>query len=168
MRRSERAQAGFSLIEGMISAAVLSVGLLGVVELHRTSIRGLATGRALTVASQIAVQRAEQIGGREVDVLSLPNCPTASDTVGCKLSRKAFASPKTCTAWLSDSDVPTPAGVDFPSSANVGYRRDIVIEAHPDTNNHNGSFLATISVCWVDAKGYVQELRSQKLLVPGA
>jgi prepilin-type N-terminal cleavage/methylation domain-containing protein len=167
MRKKSRRR-GFSLIEVMISGAVLSIGLLGVVELHRSSVRGLARGRAITVAGQIVAQRAEQLAGPAPDALTLPACPRAGGVLGCRLSSSAFATSKTCTAWLLDSDVPSATGVDVPSTPDVGYRRDVVIEAHPDTTNHQGSFLATISVCWLDTQGKVQELQAQKLLVPGA
>lgn len=168
-KNAARSRRGFSLVEAMISAAVLGIGLMGVVELHRSSVRGLSIGRSVTVASQIAGQRAELIAGREADALNLPNCPVAADSlVGCKASRDAFATSKTCTAWMLESDVPTPAGVDVTSAPNQGFRRDIVISPHPDTINHAGSFVATISVCWRDQKNFVQELRQQKLLVPGA
>src|SRR5262245_16850054 len=168
-KNAARGRRGFSLIEAMVSAAVLGIGLLGVVELHRSSVRGLAIGRSITVASQIASQRAELIAGREADALNLPSCPVAADNnVGCKATRDAFAADKTCTAWLLESDVPTPAGADVANAPNQGFRRDIVITPHPDTINHAGSFVATISVCWRDQKNFVQELRQQKLLVPGA
>lgn len=163
-----RGRRGFSLIEIMISAAVLGIGLAGVVQLHFTSVRGLASGRSITLASEIATQRAEFLAGREIDVLALPNCPRGTgNTPDCRLSVQAFAPTKSCTTWLAGSEVPLPTGADMPSELNMGYRRDVVVEAHPDTLNHNGSFLAIVSVCWRDAKGKIQQIQSQRLLVPG-
>lgn len=164
--RSKYARRGFSLIEVMIASAVLAIGLLGIVELHRSSIRGLSRGRSMTVANEIIDQRAELITGRDPAVLL--TCPTAADGAGCRANSTSFTAAKPCTAWLMESDVPTPAGADVPSSTDIGFRRDVVIQAHPDTTNHSGSFLAIVSVCWRDPQGQIQQLQRQRLLVPGA
>lgn len=163
--RTQNSRRGFTLIEVMIAGAVLSIGLLGILELHRSSIRGLSRGRSMTVANEIIDQRAELITGRDPAVLL--TCPTASDGAGCRATRTTFTASKPCTAWLLESDVPTPAGADVPSSTDLGYRRDIVIQAHPDTTNHPGSYLAIVSVCWRDSQGQIQQLQRQRLLVPG-
>jgi prepilin-type N-terminal cleavage/methylation domain-containing protein len=168
VQRRQRGRRGFSLIEVMISAGVLGIGLAGVIQLHVSSVRGLASGRSISLAGEIASQRVEFIGGRDIDVASLPTCPRgASGVVDCRANKGNFTATKTCSTWLAESDVPTPAGLEIPSEPNVGYRRDLVIEAHPDTLNHNGSFLAIVSVCWRDSSGNVQQIQSQRLLIPG-
>ncbi len=58
VKKSKRGQAGFSLVEAMVAAVILGIGLLGLVELHRTSIRGtvkaISAGQALEIGRQVA------------------------------------------------------------------------------------------------------------------
>ena len=51
---------GFTLIEIMVAATILSIGLLGIAGMMTTSVRGGAYGRRTSVAENLAIQKLEQ------------------------------------------------------------------------------------------------------------
>ena len=53
--------AGFTLVESMITLAIMSVGLLALAGLQITALRGNALSRRMTTAVSIAEQRTEQL-----------------------------------------------------------------------------------------------------------
>jgi type IV pilus assembly protein PilV len=53
--------AGFTLVESMITLAIMSVGLLALAGLQITTLRGNALSRRMTTAVSIAEQRTEQL-----------------------------------------------------------------------------------------------------------
>ncbi len=59
-------QEGFTLLEVMISLAILAVGILGVVGMFSTSIGGNAQGRRMTEASALAQAKLTYLTNMEV------------------------------------------------------------------------------------------------------
>ena len=53
--------AGFTLVESMLTLAIMSVGLLALAGLQITALRGNALSRSMTTAVSIAEQRLEQL-----------------------------------------------------------------------------------------------------------
>ena len=53
--------AGFTLVESMLTLAIMSVGLLALAGLQITALRGNALSRSMTTAVSIAEQRIEQL-----------------------------------------------------------------------------------------------------------
>ena len=53
--------AGFTLVESMLTLAIMSVGLLALAGLQITALRGNALSRRITTAVSIAEQRIEQL-----------------------------------------------------------------------------------------------------------
>ena len=53
--------AGFTLVESMLTLAIMSVGLLALAGLQITTLRGNALSRRMTTAVSIAEQRIEQL-----------------------------------------------------------------------------------------------------------
>ena len=53
--------AGFTLVESMLTLAIMSVGLLALAGLQITALRGNALSRRMTTAVSIAEQRTEQL-----------------------------------------------------------------------------------------------------------
>ena len=53
--------AGFTLVESMLTLAIMSVSLLALAELQITALRGNALSRRITTAVSIAEQRIEQL-----------------------------------------------------------------------------------------------------------
>ncbi len=53
--------AGFTLVESMLTLAIMAVGLLALAGLQITALRGNALSRSMTTAVSIAEQRLEQL-----------------------------------------------------------------------------------------------------------
>lgn len=157
---------GFSTIEALVASGVLGIGLVALVDVHGSTVENLARGRHVVEATRIAEQRLELLATQRPDLLSLPAC--GAGPLGCREDSENLTAEKPCTTWVDGAAIPTPSGVLPPSnSLQRGYRMDLVIGTHPDGLNHPGGLLATVTVCWRDDDGHVQELRSDRLLVPG-
>src|SRR5262245_19749724 len=61
VRHSIGPNAGFTLVEGMLTLAIISVSLLALAELQITALRGNALSRRITTAASMAEQRIEQL-----------------------------------------------------------------------------------------------------------
>jgi len=61
MQQSIGPNAGFTLVESMLTLAIMSVGLLALAGLQITALRGNAWSRRMTTAVSIAEQRIEQL-----------------------------------------------------------------------------------------------------------
>src|SRR5688572_18112087 len=123
MRFTARASRGFSLIEAMISSVVLGIGLLGLTQLHFSSINGTLRSEEVSRGSEIARQLADTFA--TLDWNNMPNaCGLSRDLppawvnppqpVGCKFGTgpsTAFNNPSpinACTTWYREDGVPNP------------------------------------------------------------
>ncbi len=79
----ERAERGFTLIEIMVSMALLVIGLLGVIALHATTVKGNRMSRELERARVFATQTMEDLRGRSMtDVESIATAGLPDVTTG--------------------------------------------------------------------------------------
>lgn len=81
MQRAEHAasrpsESGFTLVEVIVAAAVIGLGLVGVVAGFLAGVGGLEAGRQQTTATFLAEQRMEQLKARAL--ASFPDVTTAS------------------------------------------------------------------------------------------
>ena len=60
-RRRRHGQGGFSLVEGLVALLVLSVGLLGLAQLHTKGLRYMQNAKSVGLASNLAMDMAERI-----------------------------------------------------------------------------------------------------------
>lgn len=165
-RRPRRSRRGLTLIEAMISAALLGIGIAALVRLHSTSVSGVASGRAVTHATAIAQQRSEMLSAQVAEG-TLPACP-GDGFDGCRQSDRVLSPPKTCTEWLDGSEVPATDGVIATNADERGFRVDVVLAPHPSINQYPNATLAITSVCWIGTKGDVHEVQARRVLVPGS
>lgn len=167
-RRPARASArGFTLVEVLISAVLLGIGVMALAELHASSIRGVKEGASITAATQIATQVMETLSAQAADDMVLPVCPN-NGARGCRANDRDLEPPKACTSWLATAEVPDPNGDSQTGATGEGYRVDTVIEVHPSVADFPNAVLITTSVCWMDRTGGVHELQTQRVLSPGA
>lgn len=166
--RPSSGRSGFSFVEVLVSCALLGIGLLGLVDLHMSSLRGLGRGRFATGAKEVATQRGEHLATQAADLATMPSCPAGGGPVGCFQDRNNLAPAKTCTQWLGDPDVPTPSGASIAGAGPRQFRMDTVIGPHPDATNHAAALLVTVSVCWTDESGIVEQVQARRMIVPGA
>ena len=68
-KRSHRHKhaSGFSILEAMVSAGILGIGLLGLVKLHVTSMDGLSRSFQITTGAEVARQVAEEIASQQTE-----------------------------------------------------------------------------------------------------
>ena len=184
MRRGRAQQAGFSVIEALVAAGILGVALVGIVQLHATSIRGTVKVERIGRASEVARQIAELYA--TTSVADLPACdpgtPPAA-AVGCKIGpgiTTAFSDPTTrnanCVLWVQDgpsipriNDAAAANGtiVSLPNPGNQlpsQYRIDLATTPHPDPLTYPNASLLTVWVCWRDQQGIVREVRTRRIV----
>lgn len=154
-RGKRRRQRGFSLLEAMMSAVILGIGLVGLSQLHMSSIRGTVRSEEIGRAAEVAREVADTLS--TLDWNSMPNCgpgptgqatwvnpPTANG--GCKGSLGPTSTlnppkPLGCTAWYRRDGVPDlmnsawvadPMAGDGSVPDTGNYRVDVAVTAHPD------------------------------------
>lgn len=159
-----------------MSAAVLGIALVGLVNLHTTSIEGTAKADDIGRAAEIARQRADQLASAPVTVLAAcGNATTPFDTStpqGCRASfgpGSAFANDKlgACTQLVSSDATPNGSGVlpIAPSTEPNPYRIDVLLSGHP--SGSTGLAQVHVWVCWRDGSGMVNEVHTTRTRVAG-
>ncbi len=152
-----------TLVEVLISSMVLGFGVVALAELMTTSLRTDADGRARDVATQLALQRAEQLGTLPVDQL-----PACGGLGSCREHNRAYAPARAatpdfaCTQVVDDARIP-----DNVSSLEIGkYRIDTAVDAPGGVTQQGGARILSVSVCWTSQKGLVQQVQVERLVVP--
>jgi prepilin-type N-terminal cleavage/methylation domain-containing protein len=157
IRRSRTDRRGFSLLEAMIAAVVLGVGLVGLTRLHIASIQGTVRSEDLSRAAEVAREIADTF--TLLDWPNLPVCapgPTAPPTwvnppspQGCSssLGTTNVLNPDRgpgCTAWYTADGVPDvsqpgwtvdPMAGDGSVPDTGNFRVDLAVSRHPDFAN---------------------------------
>lgn len=177
LRPRRRSRAGFSILEALIAAAVLGIGLIALVKLHQSAMRGMKTSRSIGIAMDIATQAVEELGGTRPDDLDALGCATIG---GCKAGETplsdTFAAPKPgCTRWVDDGHIPDatntrPTAPDTEAvavAAGALYRVDQVVLAHPGLADHPNTRVVEVFVCWRDDDGFVRQVHSSRVVPEG-
>jgi hypothetical protein len=154
---TRRARAGFSFVEVMISCAVLGFGLLGLVTLYTSSARGAVRGRMTSTALNLIVQRSAELSARDA-VQLVTQCPLSGGRIDCRIDQQTESPSKPCTVRVNEQGATT--------GATRPYRIDTVVQMHPSRARHPDVRLATISVCWRDESGLIQQMQNQVVLAP--
>lgn len=175
--RRRRSQRGFSLIEAMVAAGILGFALVGLVELHKTSMRGTVRAERVGRATEVARQIAEQTAAQPFN--QLPNCAPGAGPTGGQLAPapngcRATLEPSTvfsavrpngCTFYTDEADV-TPADPTAVADAgsNRRFRVDLAVSQHPDPVSYPDSALLTVWVCWVEEGGVIREINTSRII----
>ena len=146
-------QRGFTLLEAMIAAGVLSVGLLGLAGLSGMSLGKNVDANDMSRVTNIAADMAERIQNNRQRVLDYHNTNTS---VACAQSantqRMALGD---CTQWqtlVANSGLPSATG-----SITVA-QLDPAPTANPVTMNR---FLVTVTVSWQTRQTDVSTVRTK-------
>ncbi len=171
-----RGRRGFSLLEAMIAAGVLGIGLVGLARLHITSIQGVVKSEEMSSGAEVARQIADTFA--TLDWPSIPACLPGPNGIptwaippqtanGCSSSlgpTTVFAAPKAagCTAFFSADGVPDVSNAGWvtnpmqsdATAATAKYRVDLAVSQHPDVANFPNSLSASpdqepVQVLWV-------------------
>jgi prepilin-type N-terminal cleavage/methylation domain-containing protein len=99
MARRRRASGGFTILEVLVSMAVLAIGLIGVVAMQRTSMRASGYSRHATEAAVLGEDKLEQL--RTVDIAFVGAGSETVDALGQVSSTGLFTRSWTIE-WESD------------------------------------------------------------------
>ncbi|MBA2485777.1 MAG: prepilin-type N-terminal cleavage/methylation domain-containing protein [Nitrospira sp.] len=149
----QTSQQGFTLLETMVAAGVLSVGLLGLAGLSGMSLGKNVDANDMTRVTNIAADMAERIQSNRQRVLDYHNTNTAAACPqNVSTQRMALGD---CTQWqalVSNSDL---AGANGVVTAT---RLDPDPTANPVTMNR---FLVTITINWQTRRTDVSTARTK-------
>ena len=90
-RRSNLNLKGFSLIELMVAVAILAMAIFGIFQAYSAGFMGMVDARNVTVASNYARERMEEIKNKSFGDITVTGDPTANppvDIPGTKFKRK--------------------------------------------------------------------------------
>ena len=172
-RYPRHSRRGFKLVETLVSMAILSIAAAGLVRLHSSIVRGIASSEDMSVAMDVAAQRLEELV--PLGPTGIPNCVAATPP-GCAAGgRQTLEIALTdviwnggtfnCSRWVDSADVPMVGGVAIPAGSR--FRVDTQVQDHAGTQQNAGARVLTISVCWEDLDSQVRQVQNARLLVPG-
>jgi prepilin-type N-terminal cleavage/methylation domain-containing protein len=156
----KRRALGFSLVEVMVSMGMLGIGVAAAIKLFDASQNRTQHTRSRSASAQLALERLEYLGTRD-----LSNLPACTGAVGCQAGPRTYTTPLSaqgqyqCTQYVDGQSIIDPYNV----SSTGSYRIDTVVSAHPNPNEANAR-LVTVSVCWSDVRGNVEQVQERRLL----
>ena len=146
-------QLGFTLLEAMVAAGVLSIGLLGLAGLSGMSLGKNVDANDMTRVTNIAADMLERIQSNRQRVLDYHNTST---TAACPQSvstqRVALGD---CTQW---QNLVGSSGLEAATGSVTAVRLDPDPTANPVTMNR---FLVTITVGWQTRRNDVSIVRNK-------
>ena len=144
---------GFTLLEAMVAAGVLSIGLLGLAGLSGMSLGKNVDANDVTRVTSIAVDMAERIQSNRQRVLDYHNINTsAACPQNVSTQRMALGD---CTQWQA---LIANSGLTGASGVVTSVRLDPDPTANPVTMNR---FLVTITVNWQTTRTDVSTARTK-------
>jgi Tfp pilus assembly protein PilV len=154
------------LLEALMSAGVLGIGLLGLIRLHSSAIHSFRDSHERADATYIAQQIAEVIAAQANG--APPDCPPVSPDPGCRQGSSAvdahdFAPRTACSTWYGSSGLPDPSG---------SFRVDRVVlkpaeERHPTSEGYPPPYLLSVYVCWLDDQNQVRQIQTSRFVPSG-
>ena len=146
-------QLGFTLLEAMIAAGVLSIGLLGLAGLSGMSLGKNVDANDMTRVTNIAADMLERIQSNRQRVLDYHNTTT---TAACPQSastqRMALGD---CSQWQA---LVAGSGLETATASVTAVRLDPDPTSNPVTMNR---FLVTITVGWQTRRNDVSTVRNK-------
>lgn len=159
--RPRKKQAGFSLIETMVSGLIMGVGVMGAMSLYTTTADARQESRSMTMAKGIIEQRMEWLAA--TGYLDYEGC---TGTVGCKANAYDMhpdLAPNgglLCTQYTADDTLVTPDT----NTPGAYFRVDTVIQMPTDTSRFPGVRDAIVSVCWTDENNIVHQMQLRRMI----
>ena len=163
-RRSPRkGQQGLTLVEVLVTSAVLGVGMVALAHTYNRAQSGVRQSRLGTAAIRIAEQRLERLA--TLPVARLAGC--AGPATGCRSNRTTFAPVLGNVGTYRCTQNVDGMGFHDPTALSTGlFRVDTSVSAHPDPRQQTGALVITVSVCWSPAPQQVEQIQLQRMVVP--
>ena len=152
-------QSGFTLIEGMTAAAILSVGVLGVAGMQGISLTRNVDSTELTRATNLAAEMIERIQYNRKNIAQYA-IDTANATV-CPQSAATQAMAKgDCDQWVALLSNPQASGL-------VNVRGVIAVPATPVGTLATllNQYPVTVTVSWTGAAGETKVARPKQVVL---
>ncbi|MCB9654764.1 MAG: hypothetical protein H6729_11605 [Deltaproteobacteria bacterium] len=151
------------MLETIAAALVLGVGTLAITRSFTVSQQELSWTRSHAIARNLARQRLADFSTKRVEDL-----PACVGTLGCRASRTemnaelgvvgSFA----CTQYSDGLTILPDSGT---SSSEGLFRIDTVVADHPEIARFPTGHILTVSVCWRDQHGAIQEVQSRQVVL---
>lgn len=141
----------------MVAAAVLAIGIVGIVGLQSTLFSSAKNSHAMSTAAYLLQYRSEELGQYNFQQLVDTDLCRGAAT-GCRLPDGSEAPDAPCTVRVFD---PQPI-TDAPPAEPGPFRVDVGVLPHTGPT-HPNTRVATISVCWTD-RGVLKQLQAQRVL----
>ncbi|MEL7368241.1 MAG: prepilin-type N-terminal cleavage/methylation domain-containing protein [Myxococcota bacterium] len=162
-RRHRRHQRGLTIVEVMLTAAVLGIGIVAVVATYNRTQVGVRSSRFKTSALRIAQQRLEYLATMPIGRLAA----CAGPVTGCQRDRSAMAPVLGNVGNYRCTQNVDGMGFHDPTALATGqYRIDTSVQPHPDPRQQAGAVVVTVSVCWTAQPGLVEQVQVQRMVVP--
>lgn len=162
-RRPRAGTRGLTLVEVMLTSAVLAIGMVALVHTFTQAQAGMRSSRLKTAALRIAEQRLERLS--TLPVSRLAGC--AGPALGCRTSMSALAPVLGNVGTFLCTQNVDEMGFTDPTAVTAGqFRVDTSVLAHPDPRQQAGAMILSVSVCWTPVPGFVEQIQLQRLLVP--
>ncbi len=146
-------QRGFTLLEAMVAAGVLSIGLMGLAGLSGMSLGKNVDANDMSRVTNIAADMAERIQNNRQRVLDYHNTSTgAACPQSVSTQRMAWGD---CTQW---QNLVATSGLSGATGGVTAARLDPDPTANPVTMNR---FLVTVTVSWQTRKTDVSTARTK-------
>lgn len=153
---------GFSMIEVLVSAGIVGVGLLALAAMQVTAMRGNAGGQRLTGATQIAMSKVEELKSLQYyqDISNAANIhapdvvvPTSGELNEGERNEKITEDGRICT---NEDNVPCP------------YTLNWIIQNVGDQNSRAAAKRIEVWVTWADSDSpnLISEVRLPPTLLP--
>lgn len=161
----------------MISAAVLGIALVSLVQMHTTSIQSTSNAENLGRATEIARQIADSVASQPLTQITCGDAAVAlpPGPQGCRASAgpgRAPAGDKSgaagCTTYYATdglNDAVSGAPNILPSETETSFRVDERLARHP--NNAPGAAQLHVWVCWRGRNGMYNEIHTTRTKVEG-
>ncbi|MBX2813264.1 MAG: prepilin-type N-terminal cleavage/methylation domain-containing protein [Myxococcales bacterium] len=154
---------GFSLIEVMTAAVVVSIGTMAAINVYTTGTKGRHMSRKKSAVVKLVSHRLDIL-----DALGAEQLPDCSASVkSCRTASRDWAPEKVmdgqypCTQWIHGTNL-----VDSQTSESDGkIRLDTSVWRHRDQTQRSESGMVMVSACWMDSMGRVLEFSDQRLVL---
>ncbi len=175
---------GFSIIEAIVATGVLGIGLVGLVNLHGASMRGIKSSESKSAGTVVADAIAEGIISQQsLANARIPNCnlgPALPANAGCRnggIGSTVYNAPLAngCTMFFDEPPhMPVGGAINnwnpwdqTLANPNMRYRVDVGVVGHPDNIEHPNAQYLYVWTCWQAANGAIQQVATERMLTFG-